>query len=81
MNCKNCGGYCPSGTSPNGLCSDCELIGKQIQVDWARFGLRTCKVVKVTKRGIYAVRWNQRQDDWTTTPRRIVFRFGFWRLK
>jgi hypothetical protein len=35
--CSSCGGFCPSGTLENGLCSDCDLIGKRIRVAWGRF--------------------------------------------
>jgi len=78
--CNNCKGDCPNGTLENGLCSDCGLIGKTIRVDWARFGLQTCKVFRLSRNGtVYAGRWNAKQKDWTI-PRKVNYYKGTWKL-
>lgn len=79
--CKKCGNYCPSGVLPNGLCSDCDLIGKTIYVLWGRFGSQLCEVSSVSRRGtIYAKRWNKKWNEWTK-PRSIKYYRGIWTLK
>jgi NMD protein affecting ribosome stability and mRNA decay len=79
--CKNCGDTCPAGTLDNGLCSQCDLIGKKITVLWGRFGLQKCLAQKVSRSGrLYASRWNKKMQEWTS-PRPIEQRRGYWILK
>lgn len=79
--CSNCGDTCPSGTLENGLCSQCDLIGKEITVLWGKFGLQSCLVQKVSRTGkLYASRWNKKQKEWTT-PRIVTPRRGYWIYK
>lgn len=64
--CTGCGRFCPSGTLDNGLCLDCDMIGKKIRVEWGKFGVELCLVDHVSKNGIvYASRWNKSKAKWT----------------
>ena len=70
-NCERCGALCPAGTLDNGLCLDCNDIGKMIPVYWGQFGIVDAKVETVTRNGVYyAKRWNMRRGCWTT-PRAL----------
>jgi hypothetical protein len=65
-NCIKCGGFCPSGTLENGLCLDCDLIGKRVNVQWGKFGITHCLVDRVSITGtVYVRRWNKRRGEWT----------------
>lgn len=78
--CANCGGECPSGTLPNGLCNQCDLVGKTIFVEWGRFGTVKATVTRVTQNTIYAARFNARRQALTSArPVRAVR--GGWELK
>lgn len=79
--CTNCGDECPSGTLPNGLCSDCDMVGKTVVVGWGHIGKVNAEIVKVTKNHtVYARRWNKARREFTT-PRQIVNKGGWWWLK
>ncbi len=76
-NCTKCGGLCPSGTLDNGLCLDCDLIGKRITVYWGKFGHVSCLVDHVSQNGtLYARRWNKKKAEWTSA-RPIEYRGGY----
>ena len=65
LHCRNCQGFCPSGTLPNGLCSDCDLIGKKVACLWGGFGWKTVKITRVTKAGnVYGRRWIKSGQRW-----------------
>jgi len=62
--CTKCGGWCPRGTLDNGLCNECDLIGKMIYVrDWPT---HHCQVTRISRRGtIYAKRLYTSKGGWS----------------
>lgn len=79
--CTKCGNLCPSGTLPNGLCSDCDLIGKTVNVAWGKFGIVRCLVSHVSKNGtLWVRRWNVTRGDWTAAQPATFYK-GVYYLK
>lgn len=79
--CTKCGNLCPSGTLPNGLCNDCDLIGKTVNVAWGKFGIVRCLVSHVSKNGtLWVRRWNVTRGDWTAAQPATFYK-GVYYLK